>query len=410
MKEELITTLVEKTLKEVKKFGYVENSYKIFERHYKNLIKFYNEKKIENYSYETSVLFLKEKWNIDITQGNYSCWQSRKCRAIKILDDVYNHRELRIRYNYTSIILSDNNQILLNKYLDYNQKIGLSIKNIKGIKQFISRFLKYLEDNKIEIRTINILNINEYLLSFKSISKISLKGYIFMLKAFLSYLFENDIIDKNFKNQLPNIKRPKNSKLPSVWNFDELNQVINSIDRTSCNGKRDYAIILLAITTALRGCDIINLKLSDVNFEENIITIIQEKTKREIIIPLMDKTKDALLDYINNARPIASNYQHIFLSCKTIPKPITSTPALTNMLQRYSNKIQLTSNKKRGIHSLRHTTLNFLFNDNETSLTTITEISGHYNPDSLNAYIKTDITRLAEFTLTIKDFGGDQDE
>ena len=409
MKEELITTLVEKTLKEVKKFGYVENSYKIFERHYKNLIKFYNEKKIENYSYETSVLFLKEKWNIDITQGNYSYWQSRKCRAIKILDDVYNHRELRIRYNYTSIILSDNNQILLNKYLDYNQKIGLSSKNINGIKQFISRFLKHLEDNKINVSALNVLNINEYLLSFKSISKISLKDYIFMLKEFLNYLFENNIIDKNYKNQLPSIKRPKNSKLPSVWSFDELNQVINSIDRTSYNGKRDYAIILLAITTALRGYDIINLKLTDINFKENIITVIQEKTKREIIIPLMDKTKDALLDYINNARP-TSNYPHIFLSCNAISRPITNTSALSTMLKRYSNKVGLTNNKKRGIHSLRHTTLNFLFNDNETSLTTITEISGHYNSDSLNAYIKTDITRLAEFTLTIKDFGGDQDE
>lgn len=409
MKEELITTLVEKTLKEVKKFGYVENSYKIFERHYKNLIKFYNEKKIENYSYETSVLFLKEKWNIDITQGNYSYWQSRKCRAIKILDDVYNHRELRIRYNYTSIILSDNNQILLNKYLDYNQKIGLSIKNIKGIKQFISRFLKHLEDNKINVSALNVLNINEYLLSFKSISKISLKDYIFMLKEFLNYLFENNIIDKNYKNQLPSIKRPKNSKLPSVWSFDELNQVINSIDRTSYNGKRDYAIILLAITTALRGYDIINLKLTDINFKENIITVIQEKTKREIIIPLMDKTKDALLDYINNARP-TSNYPHIFLSCNAISRPITNTSALSTMLKRYSNKVGLTNNKKRGIHSLRHTTLNFLFNDNETSLTTITEISGHYNPDSLNAYIKTDAKRLAEFTLNIKDFGGDHDE
>lgn len=409
MKEELITTLVEKTLKEVKKFGYVENSYKIFERHYKNLIKFYNEKKIENYSYETSVLFLKEKWNIDITQGNYSYWQSRKCRAIKILDDVYNHRELRIRYNYTSIILSDNNQILLNKYLDYNQKIGLSSKNINGIKQFISRFLKHLKDNKINVSALNVLNINEYLLSFKSISKISLKDYIFMLKEFLNYLFENNIIDKNYKNQLPSIKRPKNSKLPSVWSFDELNQVINSIDRTSYNGKRDYAIILLAITTALRGYDIINLKLTDINFKENIITVIQEKTKREIIIPLMDKTKEALLDYINNARP-TSNYPHIFLSCNAISRPITNTSALSTMLKRYSNKIGLTNNKKRGIHSLRHTTLNFLFNDNETSLTTITEISGHYNPDSLNAYIKTDAKRLAEFTLNIKDFGGDHDE
>ena len=84
-----------------------------------------------------------------------------------------------------------------------------------------------------------------------------------------------------------------------------------------------------------------------------------------------------------------------------------NTSALSSMLEKYSNKINLNKNQKRGIHSLRHTTLNYLFNDNETSLTTITEISGHYNADSLNAYIKTDKKRLSEFTLSLKDFGGD---
>ena len=411
MKEILITKLVEKTLEEVKKFGYCDNSYKIFERqHYNNLIGFYEKNNIKYYSYDISVLFLKEKWNIDITKGHFNYWQSRKCRAIKILDDVFNQRELKIKYSYTEVSLFNENQLLLNKYLNYNQKIGLSNKNIKGIKELISRFLKYLEENKISIQKLDIINVNEYLTSLKSINQITLKNYIFILKMFLRYLFENNIIDNNFDNKLPNIKKLNNSRLPSVWNFNELNQVINSIDRTTAKGKRDYAIIILAITSALRGCDIVNLKLNDVDFKENTITIIQEKTKNEITIPLMDKTKEALLDYINNARPNNTNYQYLFLSCRSITKPIMSTSALSSMLQKYSNKINLNNNQKRGIHSLRHTTLNYLFNDNETSLTTITEISGHCNADSLNAYIKTDIERLSEFTLSINDFGGEQNE
>ena len=410
MKEESIITLIEKSLKEVKKIGCNDCTYKIYEQYYNGLIEFYKTKNAIYYSYEISVLFLKEKWDIDIIQGHVKHNQTIKCRATKILDDVFKQREPKKRYYYTTISLSNNNQLLLDKYIEYNQKIGLSNENIKNTRYFISRFLKHLENSEMMIQKLDILKINEYLSSFKSINQITLKNYIFILKKFLCYLFENNIIDKKLENQLPNIKKAKNSKLPSVWNFNELNQVINSINRTTNKGKRDYAIIILAITTALRGCDIINLKLNNIDFKNNIITIIQKKTKQEVTIPLMDKTKKALLDYINNARPINTKYQHLFLLCQSIVRPITSTSTLSTILKKYSNKIQLKNNQKRGIHSLRHTTLNYLFNDNETSLTTITEISGHYNVDSLNAYIKTDIKRLSEFTLSIKDFGGEQNE
>ena len=275
MKEESITTLVEKALKEVKKFGCNDCTYKVYEQYYNSLIEFYKTKDVKYYSYEISVLFLKEKWNIDIIQGHFKHNQTIKCRATKILDDVFKQREPKKQYYYTAISLSDNNQILLNKYIEYNQKIGLSNENIKNIRRFISTFLKYLEEGKMSIQKLGILKVNEYLSSFKSINQLTLKNYIFILKKFLCYLFENNIIDKKLENQLPNIKKTKNSKLPSVWNFNELNQVINSINRTTNKGKRDYAIIILAITTALRGCDIINLKLNNVDFKNNIIKFMQ---------------------------------------------------------------------------------------------------------------------------------------
>ena len=346
-------------------------------------------------------------WNIDIRKGHFNYWESRKCRMVKMLDDIYNNRDIKIKYSYNKPILSEENKKVLDVYIDYNTKIGLSNKNIKGIKDFIIRFLKYLEDNNLNVVDLNSLIINKYLFSMDKINKITLKNYIFMLKMFFRYLYDKNVISENLENILPALKRPKNSNLPSVWNFSELNQVLNSIDKVTKKGKRDYAIIMLAITTALRGCDIVNLKLNNIDFKNNTITIIQEKTKREIIIPLMNKTKIALIDYINNARPNNTNYQYVFLSCRTTTKPIMNTCALSSMLAKYSNKLNLSKKQKRGIHSLRHTTLNYLFNDNETSLTTITEISGHYNADSLNAYIKTDKKRLSEFTLSLKDFGGD---
>ena len=410
MKEILITTLVEKTLKEVKKFGYCDNSYKIFNYHYMNLLKYYEEKEIQNYSYDISVQFLKDKWNIDINEGHFNYWQSRKCRAIKILDDVYNNRNIKIKYSYNQISLTSNNIELLNTYVDYNQKIGLSQKNIKGIKEFVTRFLNYIENNNLIVENIDLNEVNKYLSTFKNINKVTMKNYIFTLKMFLIYLYDNHVISKNIGYLLPNIKKVKNAKLPSVWNFDDLNCIINSINTNTNKGKRDLAIIMLAITTTLRASDIINLKLENIDFENNIVNVIQEKTKNQVILPLMEKTKAALIDYIENARPKDNNYKEVFLSCRYIVKPIMNSSALSTMLNKYCNKIGLDYNQKRGIHSLRHTTLNCLFNDNETSLITITEISGHNNPNSLNSYIKTDLKRLSEFTLNINDFIGEVNE
>lgn len=410
MKEILITTLVEKTLKEVKDYGYCDNSYKIFEYHYKNLLKYYEEKEIEKYSYDVSIQFLEDKWHLDINKGNFNYWESRKCRSIKMLDDIYKNRTIRIRYSYNQIILNDDNLKILNDYISYNQKIGLSEKNIKGIKTFITKFLKYIENNNLNIKSID-LNISlKFLSEFTNINTVTMKNYIFMLKMFFLYLFDNNIINKNIGYLLPNIKKIKNAKLPSVWNFDDLNKILNSIDNNTNKGKRDLAIIMLAITTTLRASDIINLKLDNIDFENNIINVIQEKTKNQVILPLMNKTKLALIDYIENARPKNTDYKNVFLSCCSIVKPIMNSSALSTMLNNYCNKLGLDHNQKRGIHSLRHTTLNCLFNDNETSLITITEISGHNNPNSLNSYIKTDLKRLSEFTLNINDFIGDINE
>ena len=119
---------------------------------------------------------------------------------------------------------------LLNNYIYYNQKNGLSQKNIKSIKEFIARFLKYIENKNLIVKNINLNEVNIYLSTLKNINKVTMRNYIFNLKMFLIYLFDNKIINKNIGYLLPNIKKVKNSKLPSVWNFEDLNKVINIID------------------------------------------------------------------------------------------------------------------------------------------------------------------------------------
>lgn len=84
---------------------------------------------------------------------------------------------------------------------------------------------------------------------------------------------------------------------------EELSGIFDVIDRTSVMGKRDYAIIQTAATTGLRVCDIICLRLTDIDWRKGEIHIKQKKTGRDVTLPLLSETAEALEDYILNARP-----------------------------------------------------------------------------------------------------------
>lgn len=95
---------------------------------------------------------------------------------------------------------------------------------------------------------------------------------------------------------------------------EELERILSVIDTSTEVGKRNRAIILLGATTGLRACDMIRLKLTDIDWRKGEIRIEQIKTKRVVHLPLMEDAGAAVQDYILNARP--QSYCHeLFLRC-----------------------------------------------------------------------------------------------
>lgn len=299
--------------------------------------------------------------------------------------------------------LNEYNIKILEDYIDYCKLINFSEATINNHKRTITRFLNY---NGID----NYLNYSyEELLNFLSTlnydNKLTYNVYISRIKLFLNYMYENKLMNNNYSFRLQTYRVGKNSTIPSVWKDDEIISILSLIDRESIIGKRDYAMIYLAILTCLRSSDIVNLKLKNLNFKDKTLSIVQQKNQKEVVIPLCDSLIECLIDYLKNSRgQIASEY--LFLSINNKKLNSSSTYEILN---KYLCKTDIDlNNRKRGFHSFRHTTLNNLFNDKETSITTLSEISGHSNIESLNSYVKVDITRLRECTLTLNDFGGIQ--
>lgn len=159
------------------------------------------------------------------------------------------------------------------------------------------------------------------------------------------------MIDNTIIESLPDIKYIRTKELPSVFTYDEMKRIVDSIDRNSAIGKRAYAMIMLAAKYRLRASDVVNLKFANIDWENKIIRINQEKTKRTVELPLLPEVGNAILDYLKNARR-KSNLPFVFLNIKGPVTPITSS-AFYNILNYYINisSIENLDKKHHGPHS-----------------------------------------------------------
>lgn len=198
------------------------------------------------------------------------------------------------------------------------------------------------------------------------------------------------------------IQARKQTRIPSVWTAEELQKLIAAIDRGSPKGKRDYAIIMLACCLGMRCKDIKQLKMDNFRWEEKKLIFTQSKTKTPLSLPLTPEVGWAVIDYLKYGRPkIESSY--LFLSHRTPFIPFSESENLHKLIKGYMRLAHLPKlKKKRGMHSLRHTMASQLL-EKDTPLSTISNILGHIDTDSTAVYLKVDMQKLKECSLTFEE-------
>ena len=153
----------------------------------------------------------------------------------------------------------------------------------------------------------------------------------------------------------------------------------------------------------LRGCDIIHLKLTDIDWRAGEIRLIQKKTGNPLVLPLLPDVGEALKEYILNGRPDSSS-EFIFLRAMHPYLPFNKTVALTHLWSGYQKKagIERYAHDGKGFHALRRT-LGKELTLAEVPVTTTAQILGHRSMDSSKQYISLDSYHLKECAL---DFSG----
>jgi len=182
---------------------------------------------------------------------------------------------------------------------------------------------------------------------------------------------------------------------------DELKKIKSVLLEDACtdHALRNKAIVTVAFYTGLRSGDISSLTFDNIDWKNNIIHLVQNKTTVPLTIPLRPVVGNAILDYINQGRP-ESDSRILFLTHDKKPRKLSNTAmyhAVTAVLTKAGVR---TEGGKRGAHLFRHNfAMALLRNGIQTPV--ISRILGHVSPVSVEAYVESDLVHLKECALSI---------
>ena len=161
---------------------------------------------------------------------------------------------------------------------------------------------------------------------------------------------------------------------------------------------RDAAITLLALTTGLRACDIVNLRLADIDWRARTAEIVQQKTNNPLTVPLTDPLVGKLADYVLDDRPDSPD-DHVFLRCVAPHARLADHASIYRVIADVFDKAGV-SDVKGGSRLLRHNAASRLLRA-AVPLATISAVLGHASPESTNLYMSADEDRLLECVLDV---------
>jgi site-specific recombinase XerD len=279
---------------------------------------------------------------------------------------------------------------LVSTYESYLHKTGKTTSNTRERVHQVARFLQFVEQNGCE--KLSDLSVTCIYDAFNAV--INKGGFRKSIGAFLRYAKTYGLVAPDLIPLMPEV--PRHVGIPTVYSIEEIEQLLASIDRLTLNGKRDYAIILIGARLGLRACDIANMTVDCLHWENHIIELVQAKTKRPLKLPMIDEVESALYDYINNGRPQATSGR-IFL-CRHGYGAVS--PHLISMIVRRAFKrsgIEI-GNRKHGPHALRSSLATALLHEGN-DYPTIQKVLGHNDIQSTKSYARADVELLRDIAI-----------
>jgi site-specific recombinase XerD len=192
----------------------------------------------------------------------------------------------------------------------------------------------------------------------------------------------------------PAVPNWKQSPPSDVLNAKECRELLQCVDRHCPSGQRDFAILRLMTDLGLRGAEIVELCLEDIDWRASTLVVRKNKQRRERLLPLPSLVAKAILSYLRTGRPSSSS-RRLFL-CHRLPvgQPMT-TERLRGAVRRIMRRAGLTGG---GPHRLRHSFATRLHAQG-ASLKEVADVLGHQDFDTTAIYARVNLSQLRKVAL-----------
>ena len=394
MEEVKILELTERCIKYFQKQCYTRNRITVYKSLWRNgIIRYMSQKGIESYSPSVGAEFVSTCH----FHGTIRPQEREKIRSIQVLDDMLKLGYIRKRC-FTPVFHALDGEVgaEMEKLITHLTNLRRSMVTIKDYRLYLSEFLMHL--NERNVKHVSAITEKD-ILTFVSSHPTNKVNIVSALRVLFRFWREEHIVDDRFEELFDTYKTHKPERIPSYFTANEVMRIEQSVSRNSANGKRNYAMLLLASRLGLRASDIADLQFSDIDWDKNMITLTMQKTKKVIELPLLADVGNAIIDYLRHGRP-KSDSQNVFLSGNA--PYVTATK---NMVCAAINGIILrsgvdTSGKHHGPHSLRHSLASAMLNGG-SMMPVISESLGHRSTQTTLAYLKIDIRSLQKCALPV---------
>jgi len=284
---------------------------------------------------------------------------------------------------------------LLCKYLDYLKDcLNLSTATINVRRLYVWGFLSKIGEIAApsKIHRLSPKIIHDYIVgTTKPMTRTKRKHITTSLRCFLRFAYVKGYLKRNLIQAVPVIITWRLESIPRKISWDDVKRLLESPDRNTEIGRRDYAILLLLATYGVRISQVKELAVKDIRWREGMISFDSKKSSKKLSFPLRKNVARALLEYIKKDR-MDVPYEKVFLKSKGSKKPFSSSNHLSNSIRVHYKRAGVKSEVK-GAHAIRHAFATKLMEDS-IPIKTISDLLGHRMLDSTFVYTKVDIERL----------------
>ena len=387
LKKELnLCVLTERLMEEVIHYGILEVSTGQYRNVCNSIIRFAETSGVADFSSELMMNyqdFLNQRVQAQEICPEYRRFQLRVVRMLSSLAETGQIDFSNAKSSVRKYPVPDDIEGMIEEILD---SYSISDKTKNDLRAPIRHLFWYALEHGVEPEFMDDALIMKFLIEEVPVSNSGSTGRTLRCIRYVTeYLKKhgNTVLCHDYsKLKLKNAHR----RIIPAYSETEISSIAAAVNTDTALGARDFAIILVAYCTGLRGADIVNIRLSDIDWRNQKLSVIQSKTHMPIICELNGATLNALADYVLNSRP-ECDIPEVFITSKAPYRKLDRH--LSGMIDKYCRQAGVTKIAFRAFHSIRRSFETVMVSKG-VAIETASQMMGHKTIEEDKPYITHD--------------------